>query len=133
MSFLFTPHRLKSNKSKTFHFGLLLLQSNEIVTNYEKRCVFFIWKAPVYLFLYTYALIKTCVFVRNSKIKPHATSSNLDLRSITSNNFVIILNSFKTNTCKPWTNVQRIQLILLYKLHYWDKREWCKTITTAGI
>lgn len=44
--------------------------------------------------------IKTCMFVRNSKIKPHASSSNLDLRSSTSNIFVIILNSFKTNTCK---------------------------------
>lgn len=132
MSFLFTPHRLKSNKSKIFHFGLLLLQSNEIVTNYEKKDVFLHLEGtsiPVFI----HVPIKTCMFVRNSKIKPHATSSNLDLRSGTSNNFVIILNSFKTNTCKPWTNVQRIQLILLYKLHYWDKREWCKTITTAGI
>lgn len=25
--------------------------------------------------------IKTCMFVRNSKIKPHASSSNLDIRS----------------------------------------------------
>lgn len=104
MSFLFTPHRLKSNKSKTFHFGLLLLQSNEIVTNYEKKDVFLHLEGtsiPVFI----HVPIKTCMFVRNSKIKPHATSSNLDLRSSTSNNFVIILNSFKTNTCKPWTNV----------------------------
>lgn len=132
MSFLFTPHRLKSNKSKTFHFGLLLLQSNEIVTNYEKKDVFLHLEGtsiPVFI----HVPIKTCMFVRNSKIKPHASSSNLDLRSSTSNIFVIILNSFKTNTCKPWTNVKRIQLVLLYKLHYWDKREWCKTITTAGI
>lgn len=104
MSFLFTPHRLKSNKSKTFHIGLLLLQSNEIVTNYEKKDVFSSFGRHQFT-CFIHVPIKTCMFVRNSKIKPHASSSNLDLRSSTSNIFVIILNSFKTNTCKPWTNV----------------------------